>query len=223
MEMEKLKKDLEEIKQLHAQATRQRIKDLLSIEQYKIEAEILKLQVKEAVKDNPTPSAIVNKRSHTELQEYGWDQSDKFVKIFITLPGVQKLPDDSVKADFTKTSLVVRIHNLNNKDYSLTIKELHSPIDVVKSYKKSKTDMVAIYMKKLEENQRWSHLSLTEKRVSQIKDSTLKDDSTDLKDDPSDGIMKLMKKMYQSGDPETKKLIAKAWTESQEKQKQMEL
>ncbi|XP_055389154.1 calcyclin-binding protein [Condylostylus longicornis] len=220
--MENLQKDLEEIQQLLTQATRQRVKDALLAEKYKIDAEIVKLQVKETIKNSPTPSAVANRKYHTELQEYGWDQSDKFVKIFITLPGVHDIPEDCVKADFTKTSLIVRIEDLKNKNYSLTIKELHSPIDVIKSYKKVKTDMVAIYMKKAEENQKWSHLTLTEKRLSQLKDMN-KDDSNDLKDDPTAGIMNIMKKMYQSGDAETKKLIAKTWIESQEKQKNLEL
>ena len=41
----------------------------------------------------------------------------------------------------------------------------------------------------------------------------------DLSDDkdPQAGLMDLMKKMYDDGDDEMKRTIAKAWTESQEK------
>ena len=35
--------------------------------------------------------------------------------------------------------------------------------------------------------------------------------------DPSQGLMKLMKQMYDEGDDEMKRTIAKAWHESQEK------
>lgn len=42
------------------------------------------------------------------------------------------------------------------------------------------------------------------------------DTDTD-KSDPSSGLMNIMKKMYETGDPEMKKMISKAWTEGQEK------
>jgi len=37
-------------------------------------------------------------------------------------------------------------------------------------------------------------------------------------EDPQAGIMNLMKKMYDEGDDDMKRTIAKAWTESREKQ-----
>lgn len=39
--------------------------------------------------------------------------------------------------------------------------------------------------------------------------------------DPSQSIMNMMKQMYQDGDDEMKRTIAKAWTESREKKDQM--
>lgn len=36
-------------------------------------------------------------------------------------------------------------------------------------------------------------------------------------EDPQAGIMNLMKKMYDDGDDDMKRTIAKAWTESQDK------
>ena len=35
--------------------------------------------------------------------------------------------------------------------------------------------------------------------------------------DPGDSLMKLMKNMYETGDDDMKRTIAKAWTESREK------
>ena len=40
----------------------------------------------------------------------------------------------------------------------------------------------------------------------------------DKDEDPSSSIMKMMKQMYDDGDDEMKRTIAKAWTESREKQ-----
>lgn len=39
--------------------------------------------------------------------------------------------------------------------------------------------------------------------------------------DPSAGIMNLMKQMYEEGDDEMKRTIAKAWTESRDKNSMM--
>lgn len=39
----------------------------------------------------------------------------------------------------------------------------------------------------------------------------------DPSEDPQAGIMNLMKKMYDEGDDDMKRTIAKAWTESQDK------
>lgn len=35
--------------------------------------------------------------------------------------------------------------------------------------------------------------------------------------DPTSGLMKIMQKMYQSGDTQTKQMIGKAWAEGEEK------
>lgn len=64
----------------------------------------------------------------------------------------------------------------------------------------------------------WSHLTQTEKRLADLKKSTMEDDLDTSKDDPGTGLMKIMQKMYESGDSETKRMISKAWAEGQEKQ-----
>lgn len=55
--------------------------------------------------------------------------------------------------------------------------------------------------------------------MADIKKSTLEKD-TDFasnKDDPGAGLMKVMQSMYEKGDPETKRMIVKAWSEGQQK------
>ena len=43
------------------------------------------------------------------------------------------------------------------------------------------------------------------------------DPKPDASKDPSAGLMDMMKKMYEEGDDEMKRTIAKAWTEGQDK------
>lgn len=61
-------------------------------------------------------------------------------------------------------------------------------------------------------------MTSTEKHLKEQKKAALKaDDNDEIKDDPMGGLMKVMKQMYDSGDSEMKRNIAKAWTEGQEK------
>lgn len=62
----------------------------------------------------------------------------------------------------------------------------------------------------------WSHLTAREKQIADSKKPGTTDDLETDKDDPTSGLMKVMQKMYESGDPEMKRMIAKAWTEGQE-------
>lgn len=107
------------------------------------------------------------KRYISELKTYAWDQSDKFVKIFVTLDGLSP-EKDTVKLDckFEEKSLNLVIENgTKDRDYSFIVKNLLDPIDSVKSYAKIKTDMVAIYMKKVTEGKLYYILWLLTHRL----------------------------------------------------------
>lgn len=158
-------------------------------------------------------------RYSVELNEYAFDQSDKFVKLFVTLKDSQKLQDSDVVTNFTLHSMCLTVNNLNNKDYTLVIKNLLHEINLEKSYFKIKTDMIAIYLKKQKEGQNWEHLTSIEKKLKDAKDSSFKKDK-DMDADPTSGLMNLMKKMYDEGDSSTKQMIAKTWSESMNKQQQ---
>lgn len=58
------------------------------------------------------------------LHFVAWDQTNKFVKFYVTLNNVQKIPAENVKCVFTPKSLEMYVSNLENKDYSLKIKNL---------------------------------------------------------------------------------------------------
>lgn len=70
---------------------------------------------------------------------------------------------------------------------------------------------------------RWSDLTVIERRLNDIKAAnvadTMKDDDDEDSKDPTSGLMKVMKKMYDSGDSEMKRMITKAWVEGEEKKR----
>merc|ERR1711993_111020 len=72
------------------------------------------------------------------------------------------------------------------------IKELSSNIDHEKSYYKAKSDMVVLFLCKKDQGAKWSHLKKSEKVQSEK--PAFAPDPEDSNDDPSAGLMKMMKK-----------------------------
>ncbi|KAG7456962.1 hypothetical protein MATL_G00241470 [Megalops atlanticus] len=217
-QISQLENDLQEIKCLFEKSERKRVKDVLTQEQKKIEREIaLKQQQKEshankeAGDSNKSATSSTSKGYTVKINNYGWDQSDKFVKIYITLKGVHKIPPENVEASFTERSFVVLVKDLDGKNHQMTIKNLLSPIDVQESCRKVKTDMVLIMCKK-KTPKKWECLTQVEKQTKE-KEKPSYDENAD----PSEGLMSMLKKIYSEGDDEMKRTINKAWTESQEK------
>ncbi|ELW49125.1 Calcyclin-binding protein [Tupaia chinensis] len=166
--VEELQKDLEEVKVLLEKVTRKRVPDALTAEKSKIETEIKnkmqqKSQKKTELLDNEKPAAVVAPITTgytVKISNYGWDQSDKFVKIYIT---------------FIKFLLRT--------------------------------------CRKKTENTRWDCLAQVEKECKEKQKS-----SYDTETDPSEGLMNVLKKIYEDGDDDMKRTINKAWVESREKQ-----
>ncbi|KAB0354244.1 hypothetical protein FD755_022782 [Muntiacus reevesi] len=188
--LEELQKDLEEVKVLLEKATRKRVRDALTAEKSKIETEMKnkmqqKSQRKAELTENEKPAAVVAPITTgytVKISNYGWDQSDKFVKIYITLPGVHQVPAESVQVNFTESSFDLLVKNLNGKSHSMIVNNLLKPISVEGSSKKQKT--------------RWDYLTQVEK----------------------EGLMNVLKKIYEDGGDDMKRTINKAWVESREKQ-----
>lgn len=149
------------MKQLAEKALRKRVQGILDVEIRKVETEIIQLRDEIASTSNSNvvgvsaepqkPTTNQTKRYEVELTNYGWDQSDKFIKLFVTLDGVHGASEDDVVAVFNPSSIVLQIKGVNNKDFKLNINNLLESIDVEKSYRKIKKNMVTIYAKKVKE------------------------------------------------------------------------
>lgn len=220
--------DLEELRRLAEGAQRSRVQQILSIDIRKLETDLQHQKALLAAEEQssgeassrPAPVPGNVKRYRIELKEYAWDQSDKFIKIFVTVNDVQQVPEDNVNVEFTANSFNVMVYNLNNKDYVFTVNHLLNEIDPAKSYRRVKKDMVAIYLAKVNPT-KWAHLTLTAKRLQDMKDAQMSKSTKDTGEDPSAGLMKMMQQLYDRGDSETKRMINKAWHESQDKRSEL--
>lgn len=219
-----LRSDVDELNQLLKQAKRKKVQDILSLEIRKLETELI--SIKESEKDenamDVTPTATTSsqsqKRYQIKLNGYGWDQSDKYVKVFVTLKNVHNIPKEQVYCKLTEKSMELHVDNLENKDYLLVINKLLNTINVGESHWKQKTDMVVIFLAKSQQNVKWSHMTELEKKSEDQRNNRYKPTESE-KADPQESIMSLMRNMYETGDDDMKRMISKAWYEGQQKKK----
>jgi len=221
-----LKADVAELKKLLEEATRSRVKDALTIELRRVETLLLSATADgtdgqaslSAQKPKPATPTVCSVR----LKDYAWDQSDKFVKFYYTIKGVQDIPDKQIALQCEPNRFEVTVSDVDGKNYVMGIDNLLEEVDPDRSSVKQKTDMVLVMLKKkTESGSKWQCVTKNEKqlkamRAKQEKLATSKPEPEDTSD-PTAGLMGLMKKMYQDGDENMKREIAKAWTQANDK------
>lgn len=215
-QINQLEADFVELGSLLEKSERKRVQEVLKQEQKNVEKELaVKRQLKEKQARKEADPSAASKAAYTvKINNYAWDQSEKFVKIYLTLKDVHKIPSENVEVNFTERSFSVLVKDLDGKNHQMTILNLLCPIDEKDSYKKIKTDMILVMCKK-QTTKKWDCLTTVEKQVKD-KDKPNVDENAD----PSDGLMNMLKKIYTEGDDDMKRTINKAWSESQEKKVQ---
>ncbi|XP_071544748.1 calcyclin-binding protein [Panulirus ornatus] len=209
--IEEVLKDVEELRTLLASATRKRIQDIISQELWKMEIEVTQLQEAALLKpSDPKPKPAGNTTYTVNIRNYSWDQSDKFMKIYISLKNIHGLGKDAVTTTFGKRSVQVMVQELDGKNYHLNITKLAGDIKPDASYHKVKTDMLVVFLSKSEQ-QKWVGVTQEDVRASEARKPKVNND------DPSAGMMDLMKQMYEEGDDKMKQMLNKTWYESQQK------
>lgn len=216
--IEELEQDIAELRALQAGAQRSRVQQVLLVELRKLETELLREKERlgsatggaSAIPQAAQPRSTV---FTTKITDYAWDQSDKFVKLYVTLSGVHEIPSENVKSVFGTRRLELTVNALAGKNHSLLITNLMNDVLPESSYHKVKTDMVVVFLRKAN-TANWSHITELEKKAKEPKVPKPEVDGGD----PSASLMNMMKQMYDEGDDEMKRTIAKAWTEARDKQ-----
>jgi calcyclin binding protein len=161
-----------------------------------------------------TAGAPVTRSTH-KISQYGWDQTSKVIKIYITsISDLSQASNDDVRAKFKDKSFEVEVKAPKGKVYSLVITDLFEPIVPDGSFVKLKSGTVIVTLKK-SSTKEWSCLTAIERKLKDAREP--KTPKMDKSEDPGASLMGLMKQMYQDGDDDTKRTIAKAWHESQGK------
>lgn len=162
------------------------------------------------------------------------DQSEKFVKLYVSecMKGVHTLSADSIVTDFQTRQYRVLVKGLNGMNYEMVVTNLLSEIDPAGSYVKQRENEILIMLRKKysdgSKTEWWEFLTVAEKRVKDSKERRDKEmykpsasasgsGSADKEEDPSAGMMNMMRRMYEEGDDNMKRTIAEAWTKAQDK------
>ncbi|KAL2631746.1 hypothetical protein R1flu_016432 [Riccia fluitans] len=139
---------------------------------------------------------------YTTIDRFSYDQELDMLKIYIFLEGASQ---DKVVASFKANSFDIKIHDVGGKNYRCAVPRLHKPIIPESCSVLVKPKRIVINLRKAEK-QTWSDIHYKEDKFKPPKPAEDKD--------PMAGIMDLMKNMYEEGDEEMKRTIAKAWSES---------
>lgn len=215
LKIKELELDINEFKLILSQATRDIVKKSIESSLAASQSELDKLQKAEKLRIERLNSANTPVIGFIKkIDTYGWDQSEKFVKIYITsLKDISSVQENNVICNFQPKSFDLMIKNLNNVNYNLIVNNLLFKIDPDQSYVKCKKDMITVFLKKVETGKHWA--GVLEKDLK-VKEASMP--KIDEKADPQEGLMSMMKKMYEEGDDEMKRTISKAFMESREKQ-----
>ncbi|XP_048323605.1 uncharacterized protein LOC107406008 [Ziziphus jujuba] len=203
---EDLALDLEELRHLHSIAKRPRILNLISSEILNLE-KLSKAPVNEPTSQAPTPIPAAVKVastpavSYVTLGSFSWEQDNDKVKIYISLEGVDQ---EKMETEFKPMSVDVKFHDVQGKNFRCAIPKLNKEILPEKCKVLVKPNRVVITLIKASKGN-WLDL--------QYKEDKLKP-NLDKERDPMAGIMDLMKNMYEEGDDEMKRTIAKAWSDA---------
>ncbi|XP_023520274.1 calcyclin-binding protein [Cucurbita pepo subsp. pepo] len=202
---EDLSLDLEELRHLHSIAKRPRVVSLISSEISNLEKlskeTVLQTHASIPVSISTAKVPINSGIVYTPLPGFSWDQDNDKVKIYVSLEGIEQ---EKVEADYKKLSIDIKFHDVKGKNYRFAIPKLNKEIVPEKCKLLVKPTRAVITLYKASKGN-WLDLHLKEDKLKP---------GLDKERDPMAGIMDLMKNMYDEGDDEMKRTIAKAWTDA---------
>jgi calcyclin binding protein len=151
----------------------------------------------------PTAIAPVSSPSvmYTNIDRFSFDAggyNEKFVTLYLPLPGVGEIPKDQIEVVFCKDSIDVTVLQLGGKNYRLKKDNLEHDIVPEKSKYVVKADKIVVKLQKVKGEygsyDYWSKLTDPKRKEKKNKD-------------PAASITDMMKEMYENGDDNMKKMI----------------
>jgi len=145
------------------------------------------------------------------MDRVAWDQQGRNVDYYVFLDGVGNVSKDDLSVRITETSIEIKVKNLNGRRYRHNVRRLHDTIRPEDSFWKVKKDCIVFKLCK-DKEKKWSKLDFDPQESNQQQDLMHR-----MKGDPENAMIEMMRGMYQGGDDDMKRTMAKAWHEAQEK------
>uniref|UniRef100_A0A915EGB9 UNC93-like protein MFSD11 n=1 Tax=Ditylenchus dipsaci TaxID=166011 RepID=A0A915EGB9_9BILA len=215
-----LTKDIAELEKLRKTATRGNVQKLMddTLNAWNLKLDDINAKCKSQANANQLQQSAVKVVSSSnsvrpvkKLTTYAYDESDKYVKLYYSIPSIQNTAPENIVSNISEDSFNVICKDVSGVDYEVVVKGILHPVDGSKSVVKPKTDSLLVMLKKKKEGEEWKSL------LKLHKTQDIKMPKMDEKSDPQDSLMSMMKTMYDDGDDEMKRTIKKAWHESQSK------
>ena len=204
------KEAIEELKSFIEKAKNLQVKSVLNNALQTLEKAVAKESATQAC-PTATSSETEGKAPQifTDIAKYAWDQSSKNIKVYFNVPLVNgdQLLDGTLQAKPNSVDFQVKSGKCF---YRLSIHPLLKEIDADSSTYKIKADGSVVLTLPKVSAESWSDLKSKSSKLD-------KAPSFDKEADPQANLMSMMKNMYEEGDDEMRRTIAKAWTEGQEK------
>ncbi|URE11324.1 Siah interacting protein, N terminal [Musa troglodytarum] len=207
-EEQQLRLDLDDLRHLESIAKRPRVLSLLSSEIRDLDAKLSRVTAATAAArqavvaaEKATVNVDAVNRSYVTLGSFSWDQDNEKIKIYISIEDAEQEKVDTV---FKPMSVDVKFHDIHGKNYRFAIPKLNKEILPEKCKLVVKPNKVIVTLVKASKGN-WLDLHLTEDKLKR---------NLDKDKDPMAGIMDLMKNMYEEGDDEMKRTIAKACSDA---------
>ncbi|RCN39648.1 CS domain protein [Ancylostoma caninum] len=230
MDAKELAMDVDDLRLLLTSSKRPAVQEWIKAKIEEIERKIASQEKQQAAVSHSvdsSPATDANKSATSsslptvKVTNYGWDESDKFVKVYITLQGVHNANPSTIQHSFSNFGYDISISDFSGKNYVMTMKGLRDEIVPEGSQIKQKQDMLLVMMKKKTEGKKWEQLTKLEYDEKQKRKPKFDDKA--IGDDPQASLMNMMKQMYEEGDDELKRTIRKAWHEGQNKRSTAEM
>ena len=203
-----IESDLKEIDRLLGMSSRNYVKEVLINQRLKLSEELTSLPDSEG-----SPSSLLENIVWKAIDRFAWEQTNEDVKVYVTSLGdLKSHPKENIIVEHTANSVTVSIKEFNGNNYRLKFAKLSKNISSARITAKS--NGFSLTLKKKEKNH-WD--ALVPKAVPK-KEEEEKEENDGEHKDPQDGLMNMMKELYESGDDDMKKTIAEAWTKAKDKE-----
>ena len=188
----------------------------------------------------PTTAPI----DYSSISSYAWDHSNKFVKVYLTIPGLEKIPDTQIEAVFGERSLVLSVTGASTPPVNRRLNVpclCHAVRDDLCSWVRKPSDMLLIKLRKASDGEEWASLndSAAQKEMQQ-KEKTEANKARAPREFPrhcmhpsrrcivglhpwpralwqGKSTGELLKQMYAEADEEGKLALSKAWESGRDK------